>query len=159
MRQQVAQRDRAELAERVVHRLELGQVADDRVGELQQRAVTQLHHGDPGQRLFLGLSCALPPEFHEGGKVELAQHRMGEIAIRALHQQAIAILTITTQIGELVLVAPFALYRAGIGVECSRLADQVQRDVWQRQILLEHRCVTAPFRDPVPEHQVVIAEA
>ena len=63
------------------------------------------------------------------------------------------------QIGERVLVAALALDRRRIGVERPRLADEVERDVRERDVLLEHRRVAAPFGQTMPEHERIVGEA
>ena len=41
----------------------------------------------------------------------------------------------------------------------ARLADQVERDVGERQVLLEDRAVPAPLRQALAEDQRVVGEA
>ena len=77
----------------------------------------------------------------------------GEIAVRLLDQQQIAILPDVAQIGELVLVVALALDLGGVAIELARLADQVEAHIGERHILFQHRRVAAPFRQPVPEDQ------
>jgi hypothetical protein len=95
---------------------------------------------------------------HEGREIELAQDGVGEIAVRPLDQQKVVIVALAAQIGEIVLVAALALDLAGIGIERARLAEQVERDIRQRQILFQRRRMAAPFRQPVAENELIIGE-
>ena len=67
-----------------------------------------------------------------------------KVAIRQLDDQAIPPCRDVAQIGKLILGV--AGERAGIAVEGSRLADQIERDIGERQFLLEGRRVPGPFR-------------
>ena len=67
-----------------------------------------------------------------------------EIAIRQLHDQAVPPCRRVAQVGELVFGV--AGERAGVAVEGSRLADQIERDIGERQFLLERRRMPGPFR-------------
>src|SRR5207247_3720977 len=48
---------------------------------------------------------------------------------------------------------------AGIAVQRSRLPDQIERQIAERQILLEHRRVAAPLGESMAEHERVVGEA
>ena len=70
----------------------------------------------------------------------------------------LAIGVLVAQVGKVVLAAPLALDLAGIGVEQPRLADQVERQVGERDVLLQHGRPPRPLRQPMPEHQRVVGE-
>jgi hypothetical protein len=89
---------------------------------------------------------------------ELPHHRVTEVALRLLDQQAIAVLHALAEVGERVLVAPRALDLAREPEDRRRLPDEVERDVGRRDVLLEDRSVPRPLRHPVPEHETVVAE-
>ena len=78
----------------------------------------------------------------------------GEVAIGLFEQQEIAELAFVAQKSELVLGV--AGGGAGQGVEAPRLTDQVECDVGERQVFLEHRGMAAPFAEAVPEDQGII---
>ena len=81
-----------------------------------------------------------------------AKSPFGSSTIRQLRQAGRI-----TQIGELVLGV--AGERSGIVVERARLADQIERDVGERQFLLEHRRMTGPFRQAVAQDQRIVRAA
>ncbi len=81
-----------------------------------------------------------------------------EVAVRQLDQADVAELDRVAEIRQRVLVAPLPLDLAGQLQEARRLPDEVERDVGERDVLLEDRPVPAPLRQPVPEHQPIIAE-
>ena len=63
------------------------------------------------------------------------------------------------EIGELVGVAPLALDLARERQPEPRLADQVEGDVGEGDVLLQHRGVAAPFGQAVAEHEAAVAQA
>jgi hypothetical protein len=69
----------------------------------------------------------------------------------ALDQQAVHVVALTAQEGEVVLAAALALEFAGMGIERAGLAEQVETHIGKRQILFEDRRVAAPFRQAVAE--------
>ena len=96
---------------------------------------------------------------HEGGVEQLAHYGGGKVAVRLLDQQHVAVGMLVAQEGEVVLVAPLALDDAGMSVEQPRLANEVERQIGERDVLLQHRRVTRPLRQPVPEHQRIVGKA
>ena len=62
------------------------------------------------------------------------------------------------QIGQRILVAALAFERTGIVVKPPRLADQIEPDIGERQLLFEQRRMSAPFRQPVAEDQRVVSQ-
>ncbi len=78
--------------------------------------------------------------------------------IRLLHEQRIAKLPVIAQIGECIGIAARALHFAGER-ECRvREIEVVERDVAERELLFENRRETDPLREPVAEHERVVAE-
>ena len=67
-----------------------------------------------------------PVNIGKGGVEELPHQGAGEISIRLLGEQEIAILPDVAQIGELVLVVALALDLRGEAIELSRLAEQMK---------------------------------
>src|SRR5229473_1163595 len=102
--------------------------------------------GDGCERCVLRARQRLEIRMRAGRIEQLAQDRNGEIAVGLLDQEDVAVFARIAPIGERVLVPPPGLQLTGIGVERSRLADQIERHIAERQILLEHGRVTAPFR-------------
>ena len=62
------------------------------------------------------------------------------------------------EVRQRVLVAPLPFDLAGALQEQRRLADEVERDVGERDVLLEDRRVPAPLGQPVAQHEPVVAE-
>ena len=94
-----------------------------------------------------------------GVEQELPHQRVAEVAVRPLDQQQVAEVPGVAQIGEVVGGAPLALDLGGEAQPHLRLADQVERDVGERDVLLQHRRVAAPFGDAVAEDQRGVADA
>ncbi|MNT63520.1 hypothetical protein D3C72_2013450 [compost metagenome] len=63
------------------------------------------------------------------------------------------------QEGQLVGGAAGALHFGGVAQPQAGLADQVERDVGQRDILFQRGAAAAPFRQALAEHQRGIAQA
>src|SRR5712692_6020304 len=114
--------------------------------------------GDRRQRRIARARERAPEGMYEGGIEELPDDGDGEIAVGLLDQQDVAEIVGVAQIGERILVAALALDRAGISVERARLADEVERDIAQRQLLLEQRRMADPFREAVAEDERVVGE-
>src|SRR5216684_4163145 len=105
-----------------------------------------------------GTAAGLHPLAYRKPQARLGQDGDGEIAVWLLDQQDIAVFARVAPIGERVLVPPPPFHLPGIGVERSRLADQIARHIAERQILLEHGRMAAPFREPVPEHERIVGK-
>ncbi len=71
----------------------------------------------------------------------------------------VQILAVLAQKGDLILAAAAALDFTRIGQQQPRLADQIERDIGQAQILFERGRMSHPFAQPLPEHQAQVAEA
>ena len=84
---------------------------------------------------------------------------MAEVAVRALDEQQVAEVPGVAQVGEVVGGAALALDLGGEAEPHLRLADQVERDVGERDVLLERRRVAAPLGDAVAEDQGRVADA
>jgi hypothetical protein len=91
-----------------------------------------------------------------GVEQELAQDRAPEIAVGLFDQQEVPEIPGIAQEGEVIGAAPLPLDLSGQAQPHLRLADQVERGVGERDILLQHRRMTAPFADPVAEDQRVV---
>ena len=96
---------------------------------------------------------------HERRIEQLAHHGGGEVAVRLLDQQQVGVGMLVAQVGERILVASLAFDLAGIGVEQPRLPDQVERQVGERDVLLQHRRLARPFRQPMAEDQRIVGKA
>ena len=95
----------------------------------------------------------------EGVEQELAHQRVAEVAVRALDEQQVAEVPGVAQVGEVVGGAALALDLGGEAEPHLRLADQVERDVGEGDVLLERGGVAAPFGDAVAEDQGRVADA
>ncbi len=82
-----------------------------------------------------------------------------EIAVRLLSQGRVQIFAMLPQEGELILVAAPTFDLSGVAQEKPGLADEVERQVGQSQVLFECRGVPHPFAQPLTEHQGEIAQA
>ena len=90
---------------------------------------------------------------------ELTHDGRREVAVRLLDEQAVPVLAGVAQIGEIVLAQRPARERRRVVVQRARLADEVEPDIGERDVLLQRRGVAAPFGQPVPEHQRVVRPA
>ena len=102
---------------------------------------------------------AIPQRQLIGVEKQLASHGLGEVAVGLLDQQTVGELTLGTQHRKVVLRPPRTLSTGGIGVDGSCLAEEVDPDVGQRDVLLEF----GPVRDPLPQalgqNEVVVGVA
>src|SRR4029077_3235838 len=89
---------------------------------------------------------------------ELPHDGAAEVAVGELDQLDVAVGDAVAEVGEGILVAPLPLYLAGQPEEVRRLPDEVERDVGERDVLLEDGAVTAPFGQPVAQDQAVVPQ-
>jgi len=93
---------------------------------------------------------------------ELPRDRVGVAAVRLLDDEQVAELVGVAPERELVLVAARALDArldlAGVAVPQPRLSDQVEPDVGERDVLLDHRPFAHPLAQPLGEHEVAVGE-
>jgi hypothetical protein len=66
---------------------------------------------------------------------------------------------LVAQEGERIFVAAAPFDLAGQREQQPRLADEVERDVGERDVLLDHRAVAAPLRQPLAEDQRGVGDA
>ena len=96
-------------------------------------------------------------------EIELTRHRIGVAAVGLLDQQKVAEATAIAEEGERVFAASSCfetrLDFAGIGKPQPRLAEQIQSNVGERDILFEHRPVADPLAEPLREHQIAVGKA
>jgi hypothetical protein len=85
------------------------------------------------------------------------RHRHREVAVRQLHQQAVAEVPIVTQERQVVLGAPGRLTR--VRQELPGRTELVEGDVGQRHVLLQLRRGRAPLGEPLRRDQRVVAES
>ncbi len=85
------------------------------------------------------------------GEVELAGDGVGEVAVRLLDQLEVAEGPLLAQVRQLVLVADHGQQDPG-------LAEQVEGDVGEGDLLLQDGGVSGPFAEAVGEDQRVVAE-
>ncbi len=90
---------------------------------------------------------------------KLARDGEGEIPVRQLDDERVAVVGRIAKIRERVLVAALRFRFAGPLQQQVRLAHEVERDVRERDVLLEDRPVPAPLAQPVAKHQAVVAVA
>src|SRR4029079_8921704 len=78
-----------------------------------------------------------------------------EITLGELQHQRVAKVDRVAEIGERVLVSSLPFHGRRELEEQARLADQVERDVGEGDVLLEDRSMAAPLGQPVSEHESV----
>ena len=93
-----------------------------------------------------------------GGEDQLTGHGDGEVAVLDLHQVHVAELPLVPQEGQVVLVAAGSLHLAGVAEQRAGLAEQVEGDVGQRDVLLDLRCAGDPLPQPLRQDQRVVTE-
>jgi hypothetical protein len=87
---------------------------------------------------------------------ELAGDGRREVAVRLLEQLVRAELVLVAEIREIILrLVP---RRSRIGQETARVAEEVEADVAECDVLFEFGCVRDPLPQPVRENERVIAE-
>ena len=92
-------------------------------------------------------------------KQKLTHQRLTEIAIGFLDHQHIAKVPSVAQHRQIIGCASFTLNLRRKAKPHLRLPNQVQRSVRKRDIFLDHRRMTAPFRDTMSKDQRVVAHA
>ena len=90
---------------------------------------------------------------------QLADDRGREVAVLLLDEQAVDELALVAHERVVILRPAGAVELGGARVQAARLTEQVERDVGQRDVVLECRCPRRPLREPVREHQAVVSEA
>src|SRR3546814_7704042 len=103
--------------------------------------------------------CSSDLQLLLGREEELPRHRLGEIAVGLLDEQAVAVIEHVAMEGEPVAVAVPPFDFAGVVQEVRRLADEVERDVGKAEVDLDRRRMTTPFAEALAEEQAVVAEA
>src|SRR3546814_7015475 len=89
--------------------------------------------------------CSSDLQLLPGREEELPRHRLGEIAVGLLDEQAVAVIEHVAMEGEPVAVAVPPFDFAGVVQEVRRLADEVERDVGKAEVDLARRRMTTPF--------------
>jgi hypothetical protein len=77
--------------------------------------------------------------------------------VRQLEQHRVQVLLLKAQHRQLVLVQ--AVGGAGQREQRARLAEQVERQIGQRQVLFEHRAVPAPFAVALGQDEGAVGQA
>ena len=97
-------------------------------------------------------------QFLPVGEQELPRDGLGEIAVRLLDQKAVAEIEHVAMKGERIGIAAFAFRLARNAEEMRRLPDEIEPDIGERQIDLQHRRMAAPFGQALAEDQRVVAQ-
>jgi hypothetical protein len=92
-------------------------------------------------------------------KIKLSDDRHREIAVCLFDQKQIPKLVGITKKSELIFGAPLSFDFRGISKPELRLSVQVERDVGQREILLQDWPTTAPFSETLAQNETAIPEA
>src|SRR5262245_48774789 len=88
---------------------------------------------DRGEPDVRGALQHLPELDLKGGKQKIAQKRLTEVPVRQFHQRDVAVLVLAAQERELILAPAATFHLSGVTEQETRLADQVQRDIGERQ--------------------------
>ena len=83
---------------------------------------------------------------------------MAEIAIGQFHQRGVQELGCLAPVREGILVAAQSLKLAGVGVEETRLAEQVECNIGHRDVFFDDRPMAAPLRQALREDQRAIRD-
>ncbi len=106
------------------------------------------------------LGCRFATAFR--AVVQVARVQPGEwVAVHGCGGVGLSAVQVAVAAGAHVVavdVAPGALELAGTGEQAASLAEQVERQVEQRDVLLELRRACCPLAQPLPEHEPVVAE-
>jgi hypothetical protein len=120
--------------------------------------------GDGGHCGIAAVLQLLPLQQEPGRGHQIAQGGEGEVAgpatvgrVRQLEQHRVQVLLLEAQHRQLVLVE--AVGGAGQREQCARLAEQVEREVGQRQVLFEHRAVPAPLAVALRQDEGAVGQA
>ncbi|MPM85994.1 hypothetical protein SDC9_133077 [bioreactor metagenome] len=125
--------------------------------------------GDGRELLVFGLLQRLPHQHHEGAVEEVA-HDGGAVVeiglgvahqravVRQLQQRVVAKFRVVAEIGQPVFGGIAAECNGRLLIEQAGLADQVEADVGQRDVFLDHRAVAAPLRVALAQHQGVVGQ-
>jgi hypothetical protein len=114
---------------------------------------------DPGDPRVGRARQAREQQVVEHVEIELARDRHREVAVRLLEEQQVAEGAGIAQVRELVLVAAAAFDLARERQPHPRLAEQVERDIADGELLLDRRTVADAFGQPVAEDEAVVAQA
>ena len=114
--------------------------------------------GDGGDLRVGGAGQRCPLLVLVRGIQQLPAHGHGEVAVLQLHEKTVDELAFVTQEGIVVLRAAAAVERGGVRIQGARLAEQVESDVGERDILLQRGCARRPLRQAVREHERVVGE-
>ena len=101
-----------------------------------------------------GVQLGLPGREHEQPR-----HGDPEVLLRALDQLDVAEVALVAPVGQVVLVAALPLQLTGVRQQRPRLAEQVETDVGQREVLLELGRPADPPAHPLGGDQGVVGEA
>jgi hypothetical protein len=93
-----------------------------------------------------------------GVEQTLPHDGLREIPVRLLGERQVAVLVLVAEIGQRILVAAAPLDFAGVRQQQARLADQVEREVGETEVLFERRRVPDPFAETLTEHEARVAE-
>ncbi len=112
--------------------------------------------GKPGMRALLQRVEKMHAERVEE---KLAGNRISEVPDRELGETHIPERDGVAKVGEIVGSSSRALGFPGELQRARRLADEVERDVRQRDVLLQNRPVAAPLGETMAEYEPVVANA
>ena len=100
-----------------------------------------------------------PKRVHVGGKKELSKYRVREITVGSFGHHHVPEFGAVAKKGIIIFGSPTTLDFSGVAVAHSGRAYQVQRHVRQRQILFQHRRMTAPFTQSVTKNKMVVTDS
>ena len=128
------------------------------VVEVVRRLLDRLGR-DPGQPLVVARGQLLVQRPLVRRQEQQLRDGDREVAVRQLHEQAVTVLPVVAQVRQGVLVARFALQFARVGQQQAGDPELVQRDVGERDVLLQLGCPRAPLGEALRRDQRVVTEA
>jgi hypothetical protein len=114
--------------------------------------------GDGGELLVGGAPQPLVELAQVRREHQQPDHRDTEVAPGPLDEVHVAEPGGVAQVGQVVLGAGWVLQGAGVGQQGPGLAEQVERDVAQRDVLLDLRRSGDPLPGPLRRDQRVVGE-
>jgi hypothetical protein len=90
---------------------------------------------------------------------KLSHCRKRVITLRELHQMHVAVIDRIAEIREIIFTASLTLSLTRQLQKKGCLADEIERDVRERDVLLENRTMPAPLRETMTEHESIVAKS
>jgi hypothetical protein len=110
---------------------------------------------DGGERFVAGRRHGAPVRVHEGREQHLAHDGCGEVAVRLLDEEAVAVAVHVAQVGEIVLGQPAPVEAGGV-VYSERAWPMRSRAMLASASSSSSTGACRTIRQAVPEHQRIV---